>query len=454
MCVGAPAALKQSYQSETLDDVFFDICKTADDEGEGDDQEETRPQSREKETEHEGELELLLSSPTTTAPASDFHCQSIGLLTVFGALLFKNLMVLRRHTMFMAFNVVMPVTSLIICLLAIGGPIHGLRLGVVNEEVGPGGCDARPNVTCPSALDLLTTGLDMGRGLSCHFLAHLDTYVFSSVTERSLEEAVEAVEQARDHAFIRFHEGFSEALADRMEATVTLSEISPESLDLSQIKVTADAANSEVFRALQVSVMRSTQAFFLWYADSCDLSKLRERVTSTGLEVRNVREGVEPVDNLAHGMLPGMIAVLLHMMAMALTADQLATEREDGLFERDFVAGIPVVLIMLSQVTVQLIVVLGQIGFSMALLCFVFPGLPPDHIAVLFVLYLLQSLCGMALGFFISAVFRRRSDVRKNTVKMKSLRLKIGRLRLNSNSITDCKFFYFQYLFKIEVGNW
>ena len=122
-------------------------------------------------------------------------------------------------------------------------------------------------------------------------------------------------------------------------------------------------------------------------------------------------EGKQVTDNLSYQMLPGMMALQLHMLAMALTADLLVTEKEGGLITRDFVCGIPLVFVLLAQLVVLLIVILGQIGFSLILLAVVFPNLPSQIFFFMLFLLLSQSLCGMNLGFFLTALLKTRNNV-------------------------------------------
>ena len=74
-----------------------------------------------------------------------------------------------------------------------------------------------------------------------------DSFIVT-VTERTLEEAVNSVTLADDTAYIRVQEGFSEALSRRLVALATLSNGSllATDLDVGQLKVTMDATNMQV----------------------------------------------------------------------------------------------------------------------------------------------------------------------------------------------------------------
>ena len=60
-------------------------------------------------------------------------------------------------------------------------------------------------------------------------------------------------------------------------------------------------------------------------------------------------------------MLPGMMVMTLQSLALALAADQIVTERDEGTLARDWALGIPAPLALLIQLLTQLIVVLAQV---------------------------------------------------------------------------------------------
>ena len=57
--------------------------------------------------------------------------------------------------------------------------------------------------------------------------------------------------------------------------------------------------------------------------------------------------------NLSHTMMPGIVSMVTMLLAVALTADQLVTEKEEGLLTRDYVCGVGVPVYLAAQVTVR-----------------------------------------------------------------------------------------------------
>ena len=84
-----------------------------------------------------------------------------------------------------------------------------------------------------------------------------------TVTERTLDEAVNSVTLADDTAYIRVQEGFSEALSRRLVALATLSNDSLLATDLNvgQLKVTMDATNMQGGHSIMGSPIRGSSHY-------------------------------------------------------------------------------------------------------------------------------------------------------------------------------------------------
>jgi len=109
-------------------------------------------------------------------------------------------------------------------------------------------------------------------------------------------------------------------------------------------------------------------------------------------------------------MLPGMVVITLHFLALALTADLMVTEKEEGTLQRDWTAGVSAPFALLIQICVQLIVVLIQVSLSVGMLIYLYN--PPASVvgAVAFLL-MLQCCCGMVWGSVLSLSCKTRDQV-------------------------------------------
>ena len=68
--------------------------------------------------------------------------------------------------------------------------------------------------------------------------------------------------------------------------------------------------------------------------------------------------------NLSHTMMPGVVTMVMMLLAVALTADQLVTEKEEGLLTRDYVCGVGVPVYLAAQISVSYIVLRRQVFSS------------------------------------------------------------------------------------------
>ena len=69
------------------------------------------------------------------------------------------------------------------------------------------------------------------------------------------------------------------------------------------------------------------------------------------------------------------------------------------------------VFVLLAQLVVLLIIIFGQILFSLGMLAVIFPGTPVEIYFFMAALLLCQSLCGMNLGFILTALLKTRNNV-------------------------------------------
>jgi hypothetical protein len=420
---GTPGEIKVSLGSADLDVAFFRLCAR---------DEESRASNKTPVSfaESDESVERISSSSTTDGdevplinPRSDSIAAegqgSVSGLSCFRALCHKNLLVLRRNGLFMSFQAVMPVITFLVFVACVGPPLKDLRLAVYNGE---GSCVVeKDTLDCPlgegmGLFDLIAGGMAMGAKLSCSVLAQVDPAVFGSISHwPSLEAAQESVLLGQSDAVVSFAPDFSAALTRRVLATAFLSagEIAPnETLSFGAMTVRLDATDTTIATSISTSLARSVHSFLVGYADNCSLPELARLLrASSGFDLNTTVQEAHlghpvPPAILSVAMLPGMMALILQMLAMALTSDLLIKEKAAGLLVRDFVCGMSLTLALLANLLVMLIVVAAQIAFSVLLLWLLFRrDLSASLLLALSALFLVQALCGMTLGLLLTAIF-------------------------------------------------
>src|SRR5687767_3823546 len=96
--------------------------------------------------------------------------------------------------------------------------------------------------------------------------------------------------------------------------------------------------------------------------------------------------------------------------AMSLTAITLVLERKDGVFERTLVAGVKTFEFVLSQISTQLIVLAVQVMLTILTMFWILDIKSEGSIMLVYVMTLIQGLCGMALGLVVSAFSQNESQ--------------------------------------------
>ncbi|TRY77830.1 hypothetical protein TCAL_07837 [Tigriopus californicus] len=334
--------------------------------------------------------------------------------SVLKPLIRKNMKILQRHTVLLSFQAILPLLTYIMFLVCIGRPLHGLDLGVVNEESA---CDPqeRTNLTCLS-MDLqmvLDRDYSLGEDVSCHVIVNLDPHIFHLKHFQSFETAKESVILGKAHGFVQFPSDFSIGLEQRIATLIDMDNVhGVDILNQARIFVYMDASSVKVLASLQEHLLLSLQKFFHQYGESCHLEPLIRMVSSPGIALHSLNPEFRHNDyDLSELMFPGMMTLLLNLLPMALTADQLMTDKEAGLLLRDFVCRVPFSAVIFTQIICQLVVVIVQLVSSLILVVVLFPTTSFGVILFAGFLLFLQACCGMALGAFICSLCRSRDQV-------------------------------------------
>jgi len=97
-------------------------------------------------------------------------------------------------------------------------------------------------------------------------------------------------------------------------------------------------------------------------------------------------------------------------LAVASTSFTLISERNEGLLDRSWVAGVRTHQLLLSHVITQFTVVCLQTALVLVFTLGVFDTTNKGHFILITTLTILQGLCGMSFGFLISAVSKTERD--------------------------------------------
>ena len=167
---GKPQQLLEKFSCKSLERLFFQLCyedeKKYQEENPKIEEGQTllENQIAEDERKPSGTVEVE-NRPVKTKPEKDFsqlsdptiaESRSLNFYIKTQALLFKNLIVLTRHRLFMCFNIFLPVLNFLIFYAAIGRPPADLTLSFcVAGLTSTPACEAPVSPSCSSTLPSL-----------------------------------------------------------------------------------------------------------------------------------------------------------------------------------------------------------------------------------------------------------------------------------------------------------
>jgi hypothetical protein len=179
-------------------------------------------------------------------------------------------------------------------------------------------------------------------------------------SEVSAQAARKKVSIGQSYGWIEIPKDFSSSLSKRFLGLLDYDNFSI-SNGGSNIRVHLDHGNSLVAQEVRASIVRAVQATVQKLLNICDLTELAE--SFSGGIVFGPLLYPEESAQLTYGqsILPGLIVVVQNLMASALTADQLISEREGGLLIRLMSSAIPTWACILSQVLAHLLIIVAQV---------------------------------------------------------------------------------------------
>lgn len=298
------------------------------------------------------------------------------------ALLQKNFLRMWRNVGVMLFIFALPVMQVILFCLAIGRDPTGLKLAIVNHEIG------WEDHSCPFINNCTFTNL------SCRYLSHLDNTSMIQEYYETPELATEAVRRGKAWGALYFTDNFTESLVARMALGRDTDE---DTLDQSEIRVWLDMSNQQIGLMLSRNLQYSYRDFAKDLLTSCEQNP---KLADVPIQFLNPIYGSND-PSFTDFVAPGVILTIVFFLAVALTSSALIIERMEGLLDRSWVAGVSPGEILFSHVVTQFVVMCGQTALVLIFMILVFGVQCNGDIGWVILITILQGLCGMCFGMFI-----------------------------------------------------
>jgi len=328
-----------------------------------------------------------------TKADKSFFSFNLPTLTVLFALMMKNLIKMMRNFTGLGFVFLLPAIEVVFFCIAIGRDPIQLPLGIVNHEAGGG--NLTENCLFESACDF--------NNLSCRLTSHLDKMDTFNVHFYANEDlAYQATKKAEIWGYVSFHANFSEAFFGRIWSQIDSDK---ETRKESTTEVYLDMTNQQVAYTMQKKIADGFSNFMSDLLKDCDLP---EDMADLPLNFNSpVYGSANP--NFTEFMAPGIIIIIIFFLAVALTGEAFIAEKQDGLLDRSWVAGVLPIEVMLSHIFTQFIVLLGQITITLVFVFMVFKIPCNGPVGWIVVIAILQGFAGMCYGFLLSTVFSQQT---------------------------------------------
>lgn len=426
---GAPEELLERYEKPNLEDVFLALCMQDGDLETTKTREERK--SRPSIVKHDkAEADNLIQSKTNGQvvmvngkhnnnqdKAKDdwmpSNKNSKG--QKVKACMLKTFNRMKRRIGFLIYQFVLPALQVSLFCLAIGQDPKDLPVAVVNAENAGASChyfNASSDRQCPLNFDG-TFGLPEPNehlsNFTCRYLSFVDASIAHPVYFTNLTDAVQSVEDGHTWGIVSMDENFSQNLFDRILDSATNSDLKSVNLELlekSSIKIRMDVTNQHIAFTLQMKFMEAFEAFTKQIFQVCDLPTEHASIPLVFEEPIYGSHELTFTDFMA----PGIILTIVHSMALGYSAMIIIMERNEGLLDRTWVAGVTPGEFALSHFLVSLVVNLLQVIVTLVFMILIFQVPAEGSIVWIFLLTMLQGICGTTIGLIISAVCRTQQD--------------------------------------------
>lgn len=329
------------------------------------------------------------------------------------ACMLKTFNRMKKRVGFLIYQFVLPALQVSLFCLAIGQDPKDLSIAVVNGENNGAPCVFNETThQCPLSFDgpFGTPEANMYMdNFTCRFLSYLDSTIATPVYFDNMTNAIQSVQDGHTWGVVSMNEDFSHKLYERIfdsSCGSDLNAVDPDVFAASSIKISMDVTNQHIAFTLQLKLVEAFDRFMKQMIGSCGLPT---ELASIPLVFEEPIYGNHEL-TFTDFMAPGIILTIVHSMALGYSAMIIIMERNEGLLDRTWVAGVTPGEFALAHFLVSLVVNLLQVIVTLVFMILVFQVPAEGSIVWIFLLTMLQGICGTTIGLIISAVCKTQQD--------------------------------------------
>lgn len=275
--------------------------------------------------------------------------------------------------------------------MAIGGNPIGLKIGIVNDEI--------VNFQDCSNTSLITTFVhdytcDMNL-ISCRFLDEITEDVGEKKYYDSYEAAYKDARKGHLIAILHFAANFTESLQESFDPDV---ESDPVTKKNRIINLHLDQTNQQLTHFLQRKFYDVYQRYSTKLMTDCNYPM---KLESIPMELQKPIYGSFDAD-FKQTMAPPMIMVMLFYTSAGITIAIFTNDRKNGVWNRTLLAGVDIMELMISHISVESLILLIQLFEVVVLARFVFQADKEGNYMLVAALFGLLGFAGMCFGMTVS----------------------------------------------------
>ncbi|GAB6022188.1 hypothetical protein CHUAL_006323 [Chamberlinius hualienensis] len=370
-----PEKLIESYSCATLEEVFLKLCVQTDSE-EAENSEQQTPLvavncGKVKEFGVEKKENPVANGKKRSMSFRLSTSRSIDRLM---AMIIKMLLFYMRNPVSIVLEVIVPPLLVLTFAAAIGKPLFGLEVAVVNKD-------------------------DVDLGIGELYLSTIDSHTIHLKYFDEYEEAMDVVKQGKAWAVIYLNANFSNAIMRRLSYSIFAE---PDVVKSGVIQVDIDSSNNQAAVMIYGELLRAMETF-----SEKMLTRLGFSPELSGLPIKvNFLYEVDGVlafqfDNF---LCPGIVIGVVFFLSMGATAINQANEKQLGCTDRLVVSGITAFDFIFSYLVTHIMVFLVELTLIFAVVFGLFSFVCRGSKALAIFLTFLQGICGLSSGLLVSTV--------------------------------------------------
>ncbi|CAH1720756.1 ABC transporter G family member 23-like [Aphis gossypii] len=294
-----------------------------------------------------------------------------------------------RNWTIILFVCLLPLLTIMIYNLTIGQAPKPLNVGIVNYE-NPSHCVYNSFDICDGKIPL-----------SCKFMKEMEKHDLTLTKYNEENLARQDAKHGVTWGFVTFEKNFTDMIGLKFDNP---SIMSSHEIEDSAIKASLDMSNYVVKTIIQGKLHQSYKSLTKAFVN-CNKTTVTTTLDPVPITLMTPVFGVLYDINMSHYGAAAIISILELYMTFLFTALSISMEKNSGLIERSLSSGLTILEVIISQLVVQVTILIVQTTtvFILQFIVFDHPFLSPWITP--FVIVFLQGICGTFMGFAASITF-------------------------------------------------